>query len=299
MLSRRNFIENAALAVGGLTTGGCASLCGKAPFYGPTVRDRLWMWGHHADMAHQSVKEGKKWPGPTVDQAEGCRLMGIPNDCVIRWGNMPKYPWGDYFEQFRSLKRFSFGITDGASESTREKMRIAFEELKPNFPNFTGCFLDDYFRPADIGQNAIGIEQIAQEVHAHDLRLSVVLYSDQDGLKPEFRPKLACCDEVSFWFWRSANITTMGDQVRKCRDFVGAGKDLLLGLYMWDYTLDEPVSAGLMERQLDTAYAFLRDGTVSGLIFHPSYLASLDVPSVALSKAWIAAHGDETWNRGR
>ena len=292
-MNRREFLVGAAAAA----LGGCRSVFGGTSFYGPTIRDRLWMWGHHPAKGETTFKgEFKaKWGGKAVDQAEGCRMMGIPNDCVIRWGNMPRYPWGGYFEQFRSLKRFSFGITDGASESTREKMRIAFEELKPNFPNFTGCFLDDYFRPADIGQNALGIEQVAEEVHAHDLRLSVVLYSDQDGLKPEFRPKLASCDEVSFWFWRSANIDTMGDQVRKCRDFVGAGKDLLLGLYMWDYTLSAPVEGRLMERQLAFAERFLKDGTVSGLIFHPSYLASLEVPAVRLAKDWIAAHGDEKW----
>jgi len=296
--NRREFIRGAVAAAGCAAAAGCRSPFGETSFYGPTIRDRLWMWGHHPKAGETTFKGdfGKRWIGKAIDQAAGCRLMGIPNDCVIRWQNMPSYPWGDYFEQFRSLRRFSFGITDAGVETMQEKMRIAFEELKPNFPNFTGCFLDDYFRPADIGQGAFGIERVAEQVHAHDLRLSVVLYSDQDGLKPEFKPKLAHCDEVSFWFWRSANISTMGDQVKRCREMVGGEKDLLLGLYMWDYTLDEPVAARLMELQLDYAYRFLRDGTVSGLIFHPSYLASLEVPSVRLAKDWIAAHGEERWN---
>ena len=292
-MTRRDFIGGAAASA----LAGCQSLTGQAPFYGPTIRDRLWMWGHHPKQGEKTFKGAfrERWGGKAIDQAAGCRMMGIPNDCVIRWGNMPRYPWGDYFEQFRALKRFSFGITDGASGSVREKMRIAFEELKPAFPNFTGCFLDDYFRPADIGQGQMSVERIADEVHAHDLRLSVVLYSDQDGLKPEFRPKLACCDEVSFWFWRSASISTMGDQVKRCREFVGEGKDLLLGLYMWDYTLSAPVEADLMRAQLAFAERFLADRTITGLIFHPSYLASLEVPSVRLSKDWIAAHGDRPW----
>ena len=287
MVNRKEFLKNAA-AFGCCAAAGCrTSSCGG--FYGETVRDRLWMWGHHIDC----WKRTKGWPGPSVDQADGCQAMGIPNVCVIRFCNLPRYPWGDYFEQFRRMKRFSFGITDGAVGSVREKMRIAFEELKPAFPNFSGCFLDDYFRPADLGQDSIRIEQIADEVHQHDLRLSVVLYSDQDGLKEEFRPKLRHCDEVSFWFWRSANIVTMGDQVRRCRDFVGAGKDLLLGLYMWDYTRQAPVEGALMERQLAFAQEFLATGVVDGLIFHPSYAAKLDVPAVKLSKEWIARHGED------
>ena len=247
-MNRREFLKTSALA-GSALAAGCSSLLGKPGFYGPTIRDRLWMWGHHPAKGETTFKDAFKehWGGKAIDQAAGCRLMGIPNDCVIRWGGMPRYPWGDYFEQFRQLKRFSFGITDGASGGLLEKMRIAFEELKPNFPNFTGCFLDDYFCKHDIGQKQLPIEQVAE-------------------------------------------------RVRRFRDFIGPEKDMLLGLYMWDYTLHAPVAGALMEKQLEYALRFLRDGTVSGLIFHPSYLASLEVPSVRLSKDWIAAHGEDLWN---
>ena len=150
-MDRREFLKGAS-AFGCCAAAGCRT-ASQDGFYGETVRDRLWMWGHHIDC----WKRTKGWPGPSVDQADGCQAMGIPNVCVIRFCNLPRYPWGDYFEQFRRMKRFSFGITDGAVGSVREKMRIAFEELKPAFPNFTGCFLDDYFRPADLGQDSIRI----------------------------------------------------------------------------------------------------------------------------------------------
>lgn len=294
--TRREFIGG-AVATGLAGAMGCSSLCGRSQFYGKTIRDRLWMWGHHPAMSKRSFprNSAKVWPGPVVDQAEGCRMMGIPNDCVIRWGNMPSHPWGDYFEQFHSLKRISFGIADGAKGSVKEKMRIAFEEIQPRFPNLTGCFLDDYFRPANIGQKGLDLVKVAEEVHSHGLRLSVVLYSDQDGFRPEFKHDLECCDETSLWFWRSDKIGTMDDQVKRCREFIGPEKDLLLGLYMWDFTLGEPVSGARMEHQLACARKFLADRTVTGLIFHPSFSAALDVPSVKLSKEWIAAYGDDMW----
>ena len=119
--SRREFLGGIAAAA---AVGGCRSLFGAEPFYGPTIRDRLWMWGHHAQMCHKSgFKDGRKWEGPTVEQAEGCKLMGIPNDCFIRWGNMPAHPWGDYVEQFRQVKRFPFGI--GIYDYGRGKTVIA------------------------------------------------------------------------------------------------------------------------------------------------------------------------------
>lgn len=87
----------------------------------------------------------------------------------------------------------------------------------------------------------------------------------------------------------------MAEKVRKCRDFIGPDKDLLLGLYMWDFTVAAPVPADLMKQQLDFAERFLADGTVTGLIFHPTFAAALDVSAVNLSKAWIAAHGEKMW----
>ena len=87
----------------------------------------------------------------------------------------------------------------------------------------------------------------------------------------------------------------MADNVRRCRDFIGPDKDLLLGLYMWDFTIGAPVPAERMERQLEYARRFLADRTVTGLIFHPTYAAALDVPAVNLSKRWIAEFGDRLW----
>ena len=146
MTGRREFIANAASATGVIAFGGCATAFGRSSFYEPTIRDRLWMWGHHIDSSakagscakDKALRNTFKWKGPAVDQAEGCRLMGIPNNCVIRWCNLPKYPWGDYFDQFKGMKRISFGIHDGGAESIDEKMRIAFEELQPRYPNLTG-----------------------------------------------------------------------------------------------------------------------------------------------------------------
>lgn len=290
--TRREFIKGLAAAGAGAT--GCRSLCGGS-FYGATIRDRLWMWGHHPDMSSRAVAKGATWPGPAVDQAEGCRLMGIPNDCVIRWGNKPAYPWGDYFEQFKSLKRISFGIADASKGTIRDKMKLAFDVLQPTMPNLTGCFLDDFFRPADIGQKGILLREVSDEVHAHGLRLSVVLYSDQDGFKDEYKRDLEFCDETSLWFWRSASIDTMGDRVKSCREFIGPDKDLLLGLYMWDFDAQAPVSAARMEQQLAFARRFLADKTVTGLIFHPSFAAALDVPAVKIAKTWIASCGDDLW----
>ena len=303
-MNRREFIAGAAGMVGTAAFGQNIPKPAKAPFYGPTIRDRLWMWGHHASTCEcAGAIAGKKkgvfvWPGKTVDMAEGCRLMGIPNTCVIRWCGMPTYPWGNYFDQFKDRKRVSFGIIDGAAGTVEEKMRIAFEELQPKMPNLTGCFLDDYFLNAKVPNyvpDLAKLHKIADAVHSHNLRLSVVAYADQVGIKPEFRPHVNLCDELSFWFWKGSMIPKMADRIRRCRDFLGPDKDLLLGLYMWDFSVAEVVPEHLMRQQLEFARRFLADKTINGLIFHPTFAAALDVPAVKVSKQWIAEHGEELW----
>ena len=37
---------------------------------------------------------------------------------------------------------------------------------------------------------------------------------------------------------------------------------------------------------------------MTGLVFHPTYSAALDVPAVNLAKQWIRAYGDTPWGRG-
>ena len=53
-----------------------------------------------------------------------------------------------------------------------------------------------------------------------------------------------------------------------------------------------------MEMQLSFARKFLADRTVTGLIFHPTFAAALDVPAVNLSKEWIRSHGEDLWGKG-
>jgi hypothetical protein len=292
---RRDFIKGAA-AFSAMAAGGCLTKSAKKSFYGSTIRDRLWMWGHHPDMCSESNfdlnNKSWKWNGPSVDQAQGCKMMGIPNNCVIRWGNKPVHPWGDYFEQFRSLRRFTLGITDGGNGTVWDKLEWAINELKPSFPNFTGGFLDDFFIVKSYTQNTADLTKIADRLHENDLRLSIVVYSDQDGIKPEYKKYLDLCDETSFWCWRSNNLGKHESMVRRMRDLIGGEKSLLMGVYMWDYTLGAPVSPKLMEMQLEFAGRLLREKVITGLIFHPSYSAALDVPSVNLAKKWVRENGE-------
>ena len=66
-------------------------------------------------------------------------------------------------------------------------------------------------------------------------------------------------------------------------------------LFTFIYSPRRGTPAARMEQQLAFARRFLADRTVTGLIFHPSFAAALDVPAVKLAKAWIASCGDDLW----
>lgn len=85
----------------------------------------------------------------------------------------------------------------------------------------------------------------------------------------------------------------MGDQVWRCRELIEPDKNMLLVLYMWDFSCGKPVHAACMEVQLKFARQFLSDRTVTGLISHPSFAAALDVDAVRLSKEWIRSYGED------
>ena len=274
----------------------------RAMFDPATRADAAWKMPEHLlgiGLGYQLAEALDKPPpaAPAYENDDRCGLFRVYNEIAVGvCAELPKRPWGDYFEQFCALKRFTFGITDGGPESTEEKMHIAFDELKPNFPNFTGCFLDDFFSNKDLNKPYEQLVSIADRVHEHDLRLSVVLYAADDGFKDENRPSCQICDEVSLWFWRQKNIVQLFDDVKRCRDYVGEGKDILLGLYMWEFAdKGMPMSAAMMEKQLDFARRLLDDRTISGLIFHPTFVANLDLEAVKISKAWIKANADDPW----
>ena len=63
-VSRRDFLGGIAAASAVASAAGCRSIFQGSSFYGPTIRDRLWMWGHHAQMCHKSgfkKSSGRKW----------------------------------------------------------------------------------------------------------------------------------------------------------------------------------------------------------------------------------------------
>ena len=300
-MDRREFILDVAAAGGVAMLGGCKSPFGRGERvpYGDTIGDRLWMWGHHAD-SFASMKDDPKEQynlpfDRRIDMADACKEMNIPGCFVVRWRNLPvKANLPEYMEQFRNTKRIGFSITDSAVESFDEKVRLGFE-YADKMPNLTTLIMDDFWSGAGKGSSMEQLARVREGTKARGMKLGVVLYSDANGVKSEFKEVLDLCDEVTFWFWNGKNVGTIEEQVGKLRDLVGAEKPVLLGQYMWDFGGKKPMPGADMERQLAATSRLLSQRAIHGVIFHCTPLVDMNLDAVNVSRAWIKENGARKW----
>ena len=302
-MNRREFIMNAAAAGGAAMLGGCrCPLCGsgeRVP-YGDTIGDRLWMWGHHA-MSFASMKGAKEQYNlpfdRRIDMAAACREMNIPGCFVVRWRNLPtKAELPEYMQQFKDTKRVGFSITDSAVESFDEKVRLGLE-YADRMPNLTTLVMDDFWSGAAKGVDLKGIARAREGTEARNMKLGVVLYSDHNGVKAEFKEVLDLCDEVTFWFWNGKNVGTIEAQVAKLKDLVGPEKPILLGQYMYDFGGRKTLPGKDMECQLAATSRLLSQKAIDGVIFHCTPLVDMDLDAVNVSRAWIRENAPKKWGR--
>ena len=304
MTTRREFMKATAYAGAAAALGGCRAsptgLARRLP-YGDTIGDRLWMWGHHRDSfkSLKGTRETYNLPyGTRIDMAAACRAMNIPGCFVVRWTNRPtKAELPEYMKQFADTKRVGFSITDGAVESVEEKIRLGLA-YADKMPNLTTLIMDDFWCKHTKRPPMDAFRSLREELDRRGLKLSVVLYSDQNGLKSEFKEVLDLCDEVTFWFWHGRNVGGIEEQVGKLRDLAGADKPVLLGQYMWDFGGRQPMAGATMELQLAQASRLLAQKSIHGVIFHCTPLVDMGLDAVRVSQAWIREHAAKKWGVG-
>lgn len=256
----------------------------------PRLADRLWMWGHEPEawraLSEPLARLGLS-PSNHCSQVEGCRLMGIRRDCIIRWQALPPLPVDEaWLEPFRGLAEVAWSATDSdASRTFREKIDVAIA-MKGRLLNLTTVYLDDYFqshmRPIE------ELKAAREKVHAAGLKLSVVMYADVEGFRAGDLASARLCDSVALWFWKQDSFDAMEAKVREARRFLGADVPLSLGLYLWSFgEAFGPVTESKMKVQLAVAERLLREGLVESLIFHPTLCADMSFPAIDLAKGWI------------
>lgn len=257
-----------------------------------TVRNHMWIWGH-PEGAHTNEYG---LPGASrMSPVEGAVYLGVPNIIMVRYNDKPEMPFDQYAIPMRAMKQV-YWSTVGAGGRSSEKERTHVLELAKRFPNIVGLFMDDFFHnpdhPGDPG--VLSVKEIramkaGMQAVGRPMRLGVTLYTHQLGMP--LGPYLDECDDVSLWTWHAPDLKDMEANFEKCEK-LSPKSQKLLGLYMWDYGLHQPIPINLMEKQCNTALRWLKEGRIRGMIFLASCICDLDLEAVEWSRNWIASVGD-------
>ncbi len=262
-----------------------------------TVREKLWLWGHEAG-SHDTLY---KLPNPSrMTPAEGAYYLGIPNLLMVAFGGKPEPPFAQYARALSPLDQVVWSIIGDAS-STRNDAQSDLDEvlaLAEQFPNITGAIMDDFFHPpnADGAVSRVRVAQLEEfrtRLHAArtPLDLWVVLYR-HDLILP-VTDHLATCDVVTYWTWEPEELRNLEADFARAEALAPQARKVL-GCYMYDYNVSQPMPVELMKHQCTLGLRWLKEGRIDGLIFLASCIADLGLETVEWTKRWIADIGDET-----
>jgi len=260
------------------------------------VRDHLWLWGHEAGSHNGSYNLAAP---SRITPTEAAHYLGVPNLIMVVYGGRPEPPYAQYALPMCSLERVVWSIV-GDSSSRRHDERTDLEEviaLAERFPNVTGAIMDDFFRTPDAqgGCGRYGVEELAgfrERLHGavRPLELWVVLYAHELGLPVQ--PYLAQCDVVTFWTWKSEDLSCLPENFARV-EALAPHLRKVLGCYMWDYGEGRPMPLRRMAYQCETGLAWLREGRIDGMIFLASCICDMNLEAVEWTRQWIARVGEE------
>lgn len=260
------------------------------------VRDKLWMWGHEAGShdAHFAIPKGSR-----MTPVESCFYFGIPNLIMVAYQGQPAPPFTRHAIAMRPLKQVVWSII-GDSGSKRHNQKTDLDEVKAltgDFPNVTGAMMDDFFVASPDGvagrysADQIGGFQKALHAPPRPLDLWVVAYDFM--LHPNMTPYFSSCDVVSFWTWKAPDLANLETNFARLERLAPRSRKVL-GVYMFDYGINQPMPLGLMKKQCGFALEALRAGRIDGVIVLASCICDLDLEAVEWTRRWVAEVGDQS-----
>ena len=256
------------------------------------VRDKFWLWGHPAGS------NDKDWrlPAPSrITPVEAAHYMGIPNVIFVRYEGDPQPPFDQYALPFNSLREVVWSVV-GAAGATDAPERDHVIDLAKRSPNFSGVMMDDFFTGKTEGKlAALSIDQLKQvQQRLKDgkkkIDLWVVLY-DRHPDDP-VGPYLEHCDVVTFWTWEARNLSKLETAFAKAEKLAPNARKVL-GCYMWDYGIKQPMPVSAMERQCEIGLEWLHEKRIDGMIFLASCICDLRLETVEWTRRWIEKVGGQ------
>jgi len=284
----------------GFLCGGVSTLSAE------TVRDRLWIWGRPAGMYNESHFR-KTELRSTIEPVDGAQQMGIPNVIFICADDI-KPPYDTYYRPFEKLDRVYWSLVAAGGVTSAPAREAAFA-LAENHENLAGFILDDFFHTPSFGSASdsgprtpfpasLTPAQVRalreRPVRGGKIPLMAVVYTGQ--VKPAALEHLAEVDQVCLWTWRPSELPNLEANFEVLERLVPE-KQLFLGCYMFNFSLNKPLPVSLMQKQVELGYQWLKTGRIAGIIFLSTATVDVGLEAVDWTRDWIDAHGDEVLTR--
>lgn len=265
-----------------------------------TLRDRFWVWGHEPGShdGHYNL------PGTSrMTPVEGAFYLGVPNLIMVAIAGKPEPPFDQRALPMRPLRRVVWSII-GDSSSTRHQAQTDLApviDLATRCPNLVGGIMDDFFHTPDpAGRfSRRSVDELAEfrtALHAspNPLDLWVVAYTHE--LDWPVGPHLSQCDVVTLWTWKAKDLPALETNLGKL-EALAPSQRKLLGVYLWDYGDNKPMTTEAMRFQCERGLRWLREGRIEGMIFLATCIGDLEIEAVEWTRRWIAEVGDERMAR--
>ena len=259
------------------------------------IRDSFWLWCHE----ERSHNENWGLPRPSrITPTEAAHYLGIPNAIMVVYGGRPEPPFDQHALAMSSLRRVVWSIV-GDSSSKRNDETTDLDEvlrLAGKYPNIAGAMMDDFFHPPDPSDaegrvarySVADLAGFRERLHGgpRPLDLWVVLYTHQLDLP--VRDHLGQCDVATLWTWKAADLVNLEESFARFED-VSLGVRKVLGCYMWDYGIRQPMPLELFQHQYRLGTEWLRQGRIEGMIFLASCVCDLELETVEWLRREILA----------
>lgn len=267
-----------------------------------TFRDHFWLWGQEPQAHHRC---DYRLPGVnTMNPVEGGRYLDIPNCCRVVMWDKPEPPFDEESEKLRAFRQVVWSAVGAGGVQRNNNDQSDLDEVLRQaelYDNVSGAVLDDFFASVEGFQSdgktarhtLQSIRRMRERLHGFPRRkldLWLVWYSYQLDYPVEEYVEL--CDVITLWTW---NGSELADLDRNMERLVAKtpGKRRLAGCYMWNYGERMPLSREQMQHQLDRYHAWMREGTLEGVVFCSNCIADIGLEAVEMAREWIRTVGCE------
>lgn len=260
-----------------------------------TVRDHLWLFTVPANTDFGSVQRRS-----LMTPAEAGIYFDIPNLIIVqasegesKYGRF-ELPFAQYAIALRPFKRIAWSVTGSGGFNNEAETREVLDLAKKT-PNFTGIMLDDFFSAKKEGKRAVfsvgELARIREEVKTSGKKLDILATYYTQLLDINLSDYLKLIDVLTLWTWRSAEIPDIEKNLLGL-DQAAPNARKMLGCYLFDFSLKQPVAIPAMEQQCEIGLRLLKKKRIEGIIFLSNTVADLGFESVEWTRNWIQKVGD-------